>query len=129
VDRIETSKVQFLLARLAEEEESANTVIEMESSYEDNFLIEYGWVRFTGLAKSGDKHTRSAPRSSMNFDPKFYDIPDPHRVLREVAAKRQIVALMNPYGQGEYYVGYDSATESVMDALLEVYRDHPEFPG
>jgi hypothetical protein len=53
---------------------------------------------------------------------------DPAHVLREVAAKREIVNLYDRgHGESGYLDGWNDASERALYHLAAVYADHPDF--
>lgn len=55
---------------------------------------------------------------------------DPARVLREIAAKRAMIADWEIYADAAYpdfEGGFSSAMDGVVDELARVYWDHPDF--
>lgn len=79
---------EFLLARIAEDEEAARAEVELvDRFFTDEFEISYQWARMTRLPRTGG--------AGSSFMP---GCPTPARVLAECEAKRLIVDLHDDDG-------------------------------
>lgn len=124
--------VEFLEARIAEDEAVAKVEVDIIAAtfgkVPGEFEIHYGWARHTAHVENGARGSSFAPGA-----------PDPARVLREVAAKRELLELHydeNP-GPGDiHYCGtcHDYCMHQAEDWPCETIRvvasafsDHPDF--
>jgi hypothetical protein len=110
-----TGLAEFLTARLAEDEAAANRVSghwRLETTGEivasDGTYAEVcAEAHWTGVGHHIARH-------------------DPARVLREVEAKRKILAARGA-AIGAYDAGYDAALQFAMGALAVIWDDHPDY--
>lgn len=121
--------VQFLRARLAEDERMARVLIDdhRPGHTERWEFCEDGAIRDSGR--------RASLRVKFTWAPEATHIirHDPARVLAEVEAKREIVNLMDGLlaaGKGDsevdHYGGLSAAEETLL-RLARLFRDHPDF--
>lgn len=127
--------VEFLEARLAEDEAIARAI--------DNKQADSGWdfgYNQFGLAKT-PPGWYVTPHIGLAYEAEsaaHIARNDPARVLREVAAKRAIIADMNhaeDVAEAERevdreYWSWESKAEALTDALrrlASVYADHPDY--
>jgi hypothetical protein len=101
-----TTLTDFLLARIAEDEERAK--------------MARGW-------QTGSRHEGQPLDWSIHMDRW-----SPDRVLAECAAKRRTVEAVHPVVEYESYEGPDyyggtEACETTLRALASVYADHPDY--
>lgn len=108
--------VEFLRARLNEDEQAARAALAPEKMYTDDggFTVEYQWARLT-LHDSGGRGIGHEPGA-----------PSPARVLREVEAKRRILDLAGEISRsGAEFAEQDYRT--LTRSLAAVYSDHPDY--
>lgn len=107
--------VEFLEARLAEDELGAQDEIGVvAATYGKSvgeFEIRYEWARFTTHAANG--------ASGASFVP---GVPDPSRVLREVASKRAIIEKLKEGNLRKF-----SGLWEAIELLALPYSDHPDY--
>ncbi len=100
--------VQFLLARVAEDEEWAQAAAEDADfySHEKGYAVDHKWLRIA-------RHT-SGGRRSEHLD----GVPSPPRVLAECEAKRRLLG----WARIEH-----RNTNPVLRLLALPYADHPDY--
>jgi hypothetical protein len=109
--------IQFLLARITEDEEVANNAI--CGCGGPACTVNNGWY----------DHSEAEARLEEDGPARHVVRFSPSRVLAECKAKREIVATAVGYGaeypdfEGGYQTGYEEAAGD----LAEVYSDHPDF--
>lgn len=124
--------VEFLEARIAEDEAAAKVEVDLIAAtfgkVPGEFEIHYEWARHTAHVGNGARGASFASGA-----------PDPARVLREVAAKRELVAgegfdrcqgHPKPWMRhGQYGAGFcfTPPEGSVLYVLAAIYSDHPDF--
>jgi Family of unknown function (DUF6221) len=112
--------VEFLLARIGEEEAVARDAQDAASVYGPDFEITYDWARYTRHKTSGGSGTGFYPGA-----------PSPARVLAECEAKRRIVADRvrsdRNTNDDEWQMGYSDANCSAVFALAAIDADHPDY--
>lgn len=147
--------VEFLEARLAEDEAAAREAItpdrpgthwEWESTADDDDPESPRWLRtveeFPTTSGVGD-----LPGFPLGYDCKAEPSPamdhiarhDPARVLREIAAKRAIIAASDTYGgppwedadidsgEADAWDGRQTAYREVLANLAAIYSSHPDY--
>lgn len=117
---------EYLLARYAEEEREARESVTVETRFADaGCEITYGWARHTKHPSGGQ---------GVGFMP---GAPSPQHVLADIAAKRAIVGMHEPY---RWIVGLGCRVCIASDltpfpdypcptllALLQPYAGRPDF--
>ncbi|HKY59267.1 MAG TPA: DUF6221 family protein [Aeromicrobium sp.] len=118
---------EFLLARIAEDEEAARAVRPLDHNYDmgggrqdERFVF----TRYLPDSMDGRGNwAKDDPATSVHFARH-----DPARVLAECEAKRKIVEQARAYSPAsEYGDGEGWALVDVMRALASVYADHPDY--
>ncbi len=114
---------EFLLARIAEDEEWAQEAAVDDAEYyspEKGYVVEYKWLRIARHSSGG--------RRSEHVD----GVPSPARVLAECEAKRRIVrqygiARDAEYGDISVAIRAEQTYKYVLRLLALPYADHPDY--
>jgi len=110
------TRTEFLLARIAEDEETARAADGTRWLHEDKV------VSFEAFGPDGDWVDASSPLSVNTRDNGWHIVNwSPARVLAECEAKRRIVD--NPPADWDAHVQW----EETVDILAAVYADHPDY--
>lgn len=132
-----TEVVEFLKARLDEDFELARNAMHEDASvspgewiteHHDSEFHEHPDRCHIAEDRKGVYWTVASEVSIPNAE--HMARHDPARVLREIAAKRAMIADWEIYADAEYpdfEGGFSSAMDGVVDELARVYWDHPEF--
>ena len=126
--------VAFLRARLDEDERSIRTMQAVGERFRDNHATEANFCRDTPLIADVMNAMLDDPAVaeilSLASSGKFTPPNDLERVLREVEAKRKILAMSQQEVVDGREVDYDvrEALEEAVRALAAVYSSHPDYP-
>lgn len=112
--------VEFLRARLDEDEASAKVAVSLSHGDDPDWYERYEWAWHSEYRNGG---------AGSMFLP---GAPSPARVLRDISAKRRIVdsADAAPYGSGDaenVEAGWSDHSDLVLRLLAVVYDDHPDY--
>lgn len=136
--------VEFLEARIAEDEQIATAAVDAEWHHEEG-EVPGVWT----LGDRGALFIGESPRQGCAIIEAFEDVDeefkrhmdhyDPARALAEVAAKRAIIAASNSYGgppwedadidsgEADAWDGRQTAYREVLANLAAVYSSHPDY--
>jgi len=129
--------VEFLEARIAEDEAIARTAAESDPG--DKSHLERGkagaaWTARNGMVEGAEEDLWDCEGSrTLQTTPEIaahMARHDPARVLAECAAKRAVIALYRPgdlesSDRGAYF--YAEGAGDAVKALAAVYKDHPDY--
>jgi hypothetical protein len=117
---------EFLLARIAEDEESANERVVGDSPFGEEVWFSEGRIY--------------ADRGKIDVTEQWHEWVQAHplserskRTLAECDAKRRIVADLrhmefnDPLRRGDYWRGQKDAARNAAVAIASVYADHPDY--
>lgn len=125
--------VEFLQARIDEDEIVANAAAtsadghEWEYSTSGRAMDGHGWVcNSWGVVLTAEQAGTGSVRQPVGQNIARHD---PARVLREVAAKRALIAdhSLSNDPCDEHDANYESIPCGVITALASAYSDHPDF--
>lgn len=127
---------EFLLARIAEEEQIANRLLrDLTSQIEDEGVTadDLGAVTPTRMlaADIGSRYRGQSRWSNVARGQYITALSDAARVLAECRAKRRIVEdkrrIDASAGDTEWHYGYSDGNYDAIRALAFVYADHPDY--
>jgi hypothetical protein len=116
----------FITARLDEDEAATKAVAPLGHVFDmggERLDDQFAHIRVRHHSEDGRSYSQPDQPATRHFARH-----DPARVLREVAAKRAIVALAGtPDDDDPYYGGWDTVMELVLRNLAAVWSDHPDY--
>src|SRR5690242_9077178 len=121
--------VKFLAARLDEDEAAAKSATPGPWVVGRTAREGGGWERGSHVAAMGAEKRMMLEMNAGYGDGKHVAVAehiarhDPERILREVAAKRQLLATADQ----AYYAADHYAHDQILQALAAVYAEHPDY--
>jgi hypothetical protein len=108
-----TTIEEFIEARIAERETSANEAIRLEAILSDRTRLEYEWVRL-----------RRSPSGQVVSSMFVAGAPAPAEVLRQCAASR---ALVESAGGCSWCDTFDDERKAMLKTTAAIWSDHPDY--
>jgi hypothetical protein len=118
---------EFLLARVAEDEEAARRYSVQHWRKVDDYTVadDPGVV---GTVLPDAEHGWGVARTATVRDAEFIARRDPARVLRQCDAIRRVVDRLGDYTDSHRWGnGESSRVEDALFALASIWSDHPDF--